>query len=195
MADVPQEKALRAGEPLLRYAPECALPPYTYVPGQTPHPVTDPRGHSYGLKPTPAAAFDPAKWRTCRDYLQGIDLFNHGYYWEAHETWEGLWVAIGRRGPLADFLKGLIKLAASGVKCREGNAQGLQRHLARARTLFQGVRRSIPDGTDRLCGLSLEHLLQACDECSADCRPAGAPAGGTPPRVLAIVLRLEEEGR
>ncbi|MER9007639.1 DUF309 domain-containing protein [Mesorhizobium sp. M0862] len=21
----------------------------------------------------------------------GIDLFNHGYYWEAHEAWEPLW--------------------------------------------------------------------------------------------------------
>ncbi|TGQ49534.1 DUF309 domain-containing protein, partial [Mesorhizobium sp. M1C.F.Ca.ET.210.01.1.1] len=23
----------------------------------------------------------------------GIDLFNHGYYWEAHEAWEPLWHA------------------------------------------------------------------------------------------------------
>jgi uncharacterized protein len=21
----------------------------------------------------------------------GLDVFNHGYYWEAHEAWEGLW--------------------------------------------------------------------------------------------------------
>ena len=55
-------------------------------------------------------------WSQSHDYLLGCDLFNHGYYWEAHETWEGLWNACGRSGTTADFLKGLIKLAAAGVK-------------------------------------------------------------------------------
>ena len=49
------------------------------------------------------------------------DLLNHGFYWEAHEAWETLWHAAGRKGEIADFLKGLIKLAAAAVKAREGN--------------------------------------------------------------------------
>ncbi len=32
----------------------------------------------------------------------GVDLFNHGYYWESHEEWESLWHAAGRRGVVAD---------------------------------------------------------------------------------------------
>ena len=53
-------------------------------------------------------------------FRRGVALFNAGYYWEAHEAWEGLWHAYGRRGPTADVLKALIKLAAAGVKVREG---------------------------------------------------------------------------
>nr|WP_244447982.1 DUF309 domain-containing protein [Neorhizobium vignae] len=50
----------------------------------------------------------------------GQDLFNHGYYWEAHEAWEGLWQAAKRGSQLRAFLKGLILLSAAGVKIREG---------------------------------------------------------------------------
>src|SRR5437879_3265888 len=90
-----------------RLAPERSLPPYTFIPGRNPHPFSDPRGHSYGARTGPPELLDPKEWRSCRTYLYGLDLFNHGYYWEAHEVWEGLWIACGRSGITADFLKGL----------------------------------------------------------------------------------------
>src|SRR5207249_5173379 len=96
---------------LPRYLADVPLPPYTHVPGRTPHPVSDPRGHSFGHAPEPSAVPDPDDWRGCRAYLRGLDLFNHGFYWEAHEVWEGLWHACGRAGRTADFPQGLIKLA------------------------------------------------------------------------------------
>lgn len=119
-----------------RLAPELPLPPYTFVPGGPwPHPVSDPRGHSFG-RPAEAAAVTPDNWPQCRPYLHGLDLFNHGYYWEAHEVWEALWHAAGRAGPVADFLKGLIKLAAAGVKVRQGVPEGVRSHARRAAELF-----------------------------------------------------------
>jgi hypothetical protein len=36
-----------------RYS-ELPLPPYSYVPGFTPHPVSDPRGHMHGAAHEPA---------------------------------------------------------------------------------------------------------------------------------------------
>ena len=33
--------------------------------------------------------FDPAQWQSHAAYLYGIDLHNHGYYWECHEALEG----------------------------------------------------------------------------------------------------------
>ena len=59
-------------------------------------------------------------------FLRGVSLFNAGYYWEVHEVWEGLWHAYGRRGVLADVIKALIKLAAAGVKVREGQEHGVR---------------------------------------------------------------------
>src|SRR2546430_17222014 len=99
-----------------RLVPDCPLPPYTFVPGQTPHPVSDPEGHSYGARHETPESVGPDDWRSSRPYLFGIDLFNAGFYWEAHETWEGLWHARGPPGRTADFLKGLIQMTAAGGK-------------------------------------------------------------------------------
>ncbi len=105
------------------------LPPYTYVPGHAPHPVSDPNGHmrQFSL---------PETWSQQDHLLWGTRLFNHGYYWEAHEAWEHLWLELGRTSEEALAVKGLIKLAASAVKCREGNATGAIRHALRAAELL-----------------------------------------------------------
>jgi predicted metal-dependent hydrolase len=88
-----------------------------------------------------------------------LDLFNHGYYWEAHEEWEGLWHACGRRGTTADFLKGLIKLAAAGVKVREGQPRGVLSHARGAAALFAKTAQAVGGEDRRYLGLSLRDLL------------------------------------
>src|SRR4051812_46787890 len=107
-----------------RLVPERAFPPYSYVTGRFPHPITDPAGHSFGHAAPRVAPIEPARFADSRDYLFACDLFNFGYYWEAHELWEAEWQACGRLGVTAEMLKGLIKLAAAGVKAREGRAAG-----------------------------------------------------------------------
>ena len=91
------------------------LPPYSYVPGFTPHPVSDPRGHMQGRAPEAVEPLDPQRWRENGEYLFAVDLFNHGFYWEAHEAWESLWHAAGRGCPIAVWCKALIKLSAAAV--------------------------------------------------------------------------------
>jgi predicted metal-dependent hydrolase len=76
---------------------------------------------------------------------EGRFLFNQGYYWEAHEAWESLWHAHGRVGPTADLLKALIKLAAAGVKVREGQPNGVATHAGRAQALVESVRDRVGD--------------------------------------------------
>ena len=206
------------------------LPPYTHIPGVTPHPLRDPAGHSYrgdaapeadtsGIRPmavsgplSPASDINPTgehvagervgvrgphlslkpphpgplphsgvlsessaegggegaettEYRLLADapdttppaqapltwavlpahpeFQWAVQLFNAGYYWESHEAWESLWHAAGRSGALADFLKGLIKLAAAGVKLREHNLVGVERHARRALELFEEVQRRV----------------------------------------------------
>ncbi|MCI0640026.1 MAG: DUF309 domain-containing protein [Gemmataceae bacterium] len=143
-----------------RLLPDEPLPPYGYVPGRLPHPVSDPAGHSYGVKLEPVS-FDADRWRHCHAYLRGIDLYNHGYYWEAHEAWEQLWHAAGKTGVYADFFKGLIHLAAAGVKMREGIDAGVRSHTRRAANLLRGVRSKAGEW---LLGLRLEDLILFAEE-------------------------------
>ncbi len=128
-------------EPIPRLVPDEALPPYAYVPGRFPHPISDPAGHRFGAGLAAGTAVDPEQWQQCRLYLLGFDLFNRGYYWESHVAWENLWLACGRKGVTADFLKGLIRLAAAGVKALEGTPAGVKSHGGRAAQLWQEVSR------------------------------------------------------
>jgi hypothetical protein len=154
-----------------RLLPDEPLPPYTFVPGRSPHPVSDPAGHSYGVAQELAPSPDPDRWPECRPYLRGLDLFNHGFYWEAHEAWEGLWHAAGRNGPAADFLKGLIQLAVAGVKHRQGLPEAIRPHARRARQLL----REAAGGRARFFGLGMAGLIELVQVIGRDGWPADAP--------------------
>jgi hypothetical protein len=97
-----------------RYLPHRALPPYAFVPGAHPHPTRDPAGHSYG-DDRPVSA---------DDFAWGADLYNAGYFWEAHEAWEGLWLAAPATSCRKTVLQGLIQCAAACLKVRVGSASG-----------------------------------------------------------------------
>ena len=151
--------------------------------------MTDPQGHSFGRPHSVPAAFDPEQPRTSVEFLFAIDLFNAGFYWEAHEGWEGLWIAAGRTGVQADFIKGLIKLAAAGVKAREGQRVGVERHARRAAELLQSVVERQSEGKTIYAGIVIDDLIRAAvsltDQPIID---ATASVGGRP--VLAIRLSL-----
>jgi hypothetical protein len=180
-----------------RYCPDRPLPPYSYVPGLSPHPTSDPRGHSY----MPAGPPQPVIFLVDRlgenaMFRFAIDLYNHGYYWEAHEAWESLWHAAGRRGEAADFLKGLIKLAAAGVKLREGRPLGVMRHARRAGELFRSVAASGSAEKAADFGLPLDELIAAANSLAelapsqqSDQSPDASPDAS---RRLPVLLRLIE---
>lgn len=131
-----------------RILPDRNFPAYAYLPGRQPHPARDPAGHSYGIEP-PAVAIEEALWS--EEFHWGIDLFNHGYYWEAHEAWEGLWHAAKGNTGNRLFFKGLILLAAAGVKIRENKRPAAARHASRAGTTL----RQLPPGSDRLLAIAI----------------------------------------
>lgn len=202
-----------------RYAPDTPLPPYAYVPGHDlPHPVTDPRGHSYAASDRDLSA---AKSSTSVDvatdaesrqamaagltadprWLHAIDLFNGGWYWEAHEAWEGFWHALGRVTPEARSIQGLIHLAAAAVKIREGKPAGVTRHTTRAWELLGGSRGIHPDGPDvrpgdpaATLGLASQSLAAVIAELEGYEPQCWHSSRATVVRVVASPLRLAEEG-
>ena len=54
---------------------------------------------------------------------RGIELFNAGEYWEAHEAWEETWMP-DRKGPDSGFYKGLIQVAAGCRHYTRHNRRG-----------------------------------------------------------------------
>ena len=159
------------------------LPPYTHVPGITPHPIRDPSGHSHGKTIPPCPTPTAADWPRCWPLEEGRKLFEAGYYWEAHETWELAWAAAGRHGPVADLIKGLIKLAAAGVKLYEGQPVGVERHARRAADLFEIARQEL---RDTALGYSLQALIGIAMDTAI--RPPERPAltPGTPAPLLSL---------
>ncbi len=117
----------------------ASLPPYAYIPGHWPHPYNDPNGHSVGATPPPSANLDLTQWEACESYLRGVELFNHGFYWEAHEAWEEVWRLNKRSGTPAQFLQGLIKVAAAAIKIRQGHAKAARSLLTQSAKHFQKV--------------------------------------------------------
>lgn len=122
----PAPKALEAASP--PRTTRLPLPPYRHLPGSTPHPRLDPARHARG-------AVSPGE----EPFLYGVDLYNRGYWWEAHEAWEEAWIREGRRGPAADLLRGLVQAAAALLKVRAGNAHGARRLSGRALTLLEAT--------------------------------------------------------
>ena len=210
-----------------RYAPANPLPPYAYVPGHDlPHPVNDPSGHSrnahaqaHGAPNTPATLGhlppDPASRRQTvaatlaadPRWLYALDLFNGGWYWEAHEAWEGFWNTLGRTTPEARFVQGLIHLAAAAVKVREGKPNGVARHTQRARELLGGSRAApvggalaevssghgeSPGNVMAALGLALDSLAAVVAELDAYKPECWHPSRAAVVRVLASELRLAE---
>jgi predicted metal-dependent hydrolase len=54
---------------------------------------------------------------------EGVELFNNGRYWDAHEAWEREWTP-DRKGPDSGFYKGLIQVAAGCLHYTRHNRRG-----------------------------------------------------------------------
>ncbi len=170
----------------VRLIPAAELPRYTHIPGKgTPHPYRDPRGHSYNKRPVTPRALSEVYWAENRSYLLGLDFFNLGFYWEAHDEWDRLWRASGPETSVGRFLKGLVKLAAAGTKVREESIHGVRRHAASAGEVFADV--AAESDVERYCGLDFTMLQFAADRAAQLNYPKDLEAG-RPLRVFPFLL-------
>lgn len=167
----------------LRLLPHRSFPSYAYLPGRQPHPVRDPAGHSYRVEPMPVVAtLDSAEFRW------GQDLFNHGYYWEAHEAWEVIWHVAEKGSALRALLKALILLSATGVKIREGKRAAAIRHAGRAAVLFRRLSEVSHDAFSRALGMPPALLADLAEASACAPRVLQVVAPGQPEQVFDFTL-------
>lgn len=122
-----------------------SFPPYAYVPGRNPHPTRDKDGHSSnGQQEQAKVEFDAEHWQDCEEYLYGIDLFNHGYWWEAHEALEAVWVSAGRKTKTGFFIQGIIQISVA--------------HLKRYQRFHDVAQRMANDGLEKMHGIQGKYL-------------------------------------
>jgi hypothetical protein len=174
-----------------RWLPQKSLPPYAYLPGKNPHPVRDPAGHSYHVEPIPVSVEGSLGSDA---FLWGLDLFNHGYYWEAHEAWEGLWRVADRDGPLRMLFKGLILLSAAGVKIREHKNAAAARHTMRAAAMLRLLMKVPHSAFERALGMSPAALAECAEGATRIPADLQATAPGEPQPVFNFILGPSSRG-
>lgn len=139
-----------------RYLPTWDFPAYVFTPGENPHPKKE-GGHMFGEAEPISPQINLKAPKSSDHLLYALDLYNYGYYWESHVYFEALWNAHHRIGPVADFLKGLIKLGAAGVKINLGQISSAKDHFLRAQELINSVKDT--EG-DQLLGFDLQEILK-----------------------------------
>jgi uncharacterized protein len=99
---------------------------------------------------------------------RGIELFNRGEFFEAHEVLEDVW----RAAPVQQkkFLQGLVQLAVAFHHHSTGNLVGM-------RSVMQRGMNNLSGQEEGFCGIDLMPLLQAVAEwCKATDQGETLPA-------------------
>jgi predicted metal-dependent hydrolase len=130
-----------------------------------PRPALALRAGIYTIRMSAASEYDDR-------YLVGIDCFNRGDYFEAHETWEDLWLDC----PGADrrFYQSLIQAAVALYHWRNGNHTG-------ARRLFAAGREKMADYQPRHHGLDCGDFWRQVEAALAGALTDAPPADPAPP--------------
>lgn len=148
-----------------RYQPHRELPATAFLPG------VGQAGSRSVRPPEVAGPGEPASpkfaaqdWRLDADYLWGVDLYNNGFFWEAHEAWEAPWRTAEQAGGQRLFLQGLIQCSAASLKARIGQPNAMQRLSDRGLIRLMRVQR---DHGDAYMGLDLGRFVPAFREFAA----------------------------
>ena len=98
-------------------------PPYAFLPGQT----GEHAGPELAVIRATVVAVSTDRLTKTATWTFGLDFLRDGYFWEAHEVLEAVWLALPPNSAERVLCQGLIQLANAGLK------QVMQRDTAAAR--------------------------------------------------------------
>lgn len=105
------------------------LPPQPHFPGQTARPDV----HVFAaIKARLQGCETPEELQQSDAFAAGFEAFRAGYFWEAHECWEAVWLRLPPASRERHMLRGLIQLANAGLKRRMQQSTASDKILRRA---------------------------------------------------------------
>lgn len=140
------------------------LPSRRYVPGAGGEPD---RGPLNAAKATIKGPMQPERWAAHAAYRYGARLHVDGFFWEAHEVWEAVWLTCAHNSAERHLLRGLIQTTNAALKLVMRRRQAAQRLLAEADGLFLETERCLGSRRGPFMGVDLAALrgsLQALVE-------------------------------
>lgn len=105
-----------------------SFPPY--VPGSGTAPD---HGFFEAVKAATPRRVDEGNWSRTPAYGYGFDLYAAGYFWEAHEVWEPVWMACAPNSRERDLVRSLIQIANACLKVAMGRPGAAMKLVALAR--------------------------------------------------------------
>ena len=96
----------------------------------------------------------------------GIDLFNRGEYFGAHEAWDGLWFRVKDK-QVRRFVQGLIMTADALHLAKQRGRPSAATHLARSNPILRSGAETHPDLQLKDFIEALERLMRDQQWCSS----------------------------
>ena len=100
------------------------LPLHAYVPGQTPRHRD---GAFDALRATARKGMTPAELAECAAFVSGLLYVEDGYYWEAHEVLEPVWMLLPEGSADRFAVQAVIQIANARLKARMGRPGAVYR--------------------------------------------------------------------
>lgn len=122
-----------------------------------------------------------SNWTSNDAYLFGFHLYSNGFFWEAHEVWEPVWLGTPVNSPERFVVKGLIQISNCCLKLAMHRRNAAQRLAAEAAACFD---EALCRGAHVVMGLkAAEARLLAysfLNALLAECRPPDGLLGRKP---------------
>jgi len=130
------------------------LPEHAYVPGQTPRHT---EGRFAPICATARQHMSPAQLAQSEAFCTGLYYFRSGYFWEAHELFEPVWMALEEGSDDRRFLQALIQLANAQLKIKMQRPKAAKRLCMMVRDLLTTLTAT------RLMGQEISQIVECLE--------------------------------
>ena len=148
---------------MLDFGPEVQqqfpMPIAAHRPGRTKHPTENLRAP---VQSSLDVVITTQNWQRHDAYLYGFVLYRSGYYWEAHEIWEPVWMNCAPNSLERLMLQACIQLANAALKQELNNAKAALRLYGISADLLREIvsRQTGERAQDALLGIDVRELIQ-----------------------------------